>query len=51
MIEKKNAWHDEQENPDPDPTPVTITDIQGREEDFVLEKQGFKAIHLDHENE
>lgn len=50
-IIQKNAWHDEQENPDLDPTPVTITDIRGREEDFTLEKQGFKVIRLEHENE
>ena len=49
-VEKENAWHDEQENPDLDPTPVTITDIRGREEDFILEKQGFKVIRLEHEN-
>jgi hypothetical protein len=50
-VEKRNSWHDEQENPDLDPTPVTITDIRGREEDFTLEKQGFKVIHLENENE
>jgi hypothetical protein len=45
-IEKKNAWHNDKENPDLDPTLVAITDIRGSEEHFALDKQGFMVFHL-----
>ena len=50
-VEKRNAWHDDQDNPDPDPRLVIITDIRGREGDFTLEKRGFKVIRFEHKNE